>query len=188
MRKRPRRLDTTSDESPTCSDLTREQQSELVRGPGRIYAFDSDEHREREWLRHRTAILHREKGGVWGGPYTDRDRRPWAWWRYEHKGDGPSDEYDEERYPWPWDEEAVELHKLGELSPRCELLLWERAEDRWRETLASLKGRPEWRRTVQKKPPPYEYTPEEQKQIAHLERVLANVERGIKAARARKAE
>ena len=186
MRKRPRRLDTSADESPTCDDLTREQQSELVRGPYGESAFDSDEHRELEWRRHKHVILHSSTHGVWGGPYTDRDRRPWAWWRYEYLGDGPPDKYDEERYPWPWDEEAVELRHLGELSPRCELLLWTRAEDRWRGALESLKGRPEWRRTVQKKPPPYGYTADEKEQIARLERVLQHVESGIKAAKARR--
>jgi len=186
MKKRPRRLDTTANESPTCDDLTREQKSELVHGP-RIWAdfdaFDSDEHRRREWLRHRTAILHRTKGGVWGGPYTDRDRRPWAWWRYEYLGDGPPAEFDEERYPWPWREEGVELHKLGgELSPRAELLNWQRAEERWSGALESLKRRPAWWASKGK---PSENTAEEKQEIAHLERVLANVERGIRSAKAR---
>lgn len=184
--KRPRRLDTSADEMPNCDDLTREQQSELVRGPGGFGAdpaFDSDEHRELEWRRHRTAILHRTKGGVWGGPFTHRTKRPWAWWRYEHEGDGPPDKYDDEAFPWPWREEAVELHKMGELSPRAELQLWQQAEDRWRDTLASLKRRPKWWASKGK---PEENTPEEKREIARLERVLQHVESGIKAAKARR--
>lgn len=92
----------------TTDDLTLGQMFELAIGPGPESEFASDEHRRREWLRHRTVLMAEVNPGT----------RPWGWWVYESP-DGEHPEWaipDRKKWPEPWSSENVRLHELGQLT------------------------------------------------------------------------
>ena len=119
VNKRPMRRPTSPAEVTTLDDLTADQAEWLVfgfplHGTTEI-PFDSLEHAESEWWRHRGVILRNDPPGM----------RPFAWWAFEGGcSTGPPSGFarpvtDDERelYPRPWDREAITLDQRGELRP-----------------------------------------------------------------------
>ncbi len=106
MGRRRRQRRTADLEAADLDDLTWEQVTELVCGPYIVAAFESEEERTRQYLRHRTVLLEE---------YGNHGFRPWMWWMHEHGEAPPPPRQAVEGYPWPWDAEAVRLAEMGEL-------------------------------------------------------------------------